>query len=163
MKISTFTRLISSILLAFLAYAPAAYAAGSATAQFNVTARVGAICSVTANTLSFGDYTGLKADGVTTVSVDCTNGLEYAVGLSDGFYLNGALRRMKHSGSNDYLAYQLFNNAGRTTIWNTSSGKVFGTGTGLPQALTVYGRIPAAQSALTGDYSDTITVTVDYM
>jgi len=39
---------------------------------------------------------------------------------------------------------------------------VSGTGTGAAQVLTVYGRIPANQTALIGNYTDTVTVTVTF-
>lgn len=162
MKIRTCTRLARLVLLAFLAYVPATYA-GTATTQFNVTARVGEICSASASTLAFGYYTGNLTDGVTTVSVNCANGLHYMVGLSNGFYSLSTFRRMKHAGSNDYLFYQLYNDPGRSVIWNTNTGRVAGVGTGSAQPLTVFGRLFSGQGGEpVGDYADTITVTVDY-
>ncbi|WP_409528142.1 spore coat protein U domain-containing protein [Rhizobium sp.] len=39
---------------------------------------------------------------------------------------------------------------------------VTGTGTGSPQTLTVYGRVPAQNTPAPGTYSDTVVVTVSY-
>lgn len=162
MNTRTCTRLVSLLLLALLAYVPATYAAGSATAQFNVTATVGQICSVTANPLAFGDYTNTRDDAVTTVTVNCANGTHWNVKLSDGSYYSGGTRKMKHAGSNDYLEYNLFSDDLRNVLWN-STQFVSGASLGLPQPLTVYGRVHGGQPGLpTGDYADVINVTVEY-
>jgi spore coat protein U-like protein len=61
------------------------------------------------------------------------------------------------------LSYFLYSDSGRTTNWGNVTGSwVSGTGTGTAQNLTVYGRIPASQSALIGSYADTVTVTITF-
>ncbi|MCC8406560.1 MAG: spore coat protein U domain-containing protein [Rickettsia endosymbiont of Sceptobius lativentris] len=62
-----------------------------------------------------------------------------------------------------YLPYNLYSNAARTQNWgNQSSDWIPGTGTGLPQTLTIYGKIPQGANVPADDYRDTITVTVAY-
>ena len=56
------------------------------------------------------------------------------------------------------LNYSLFSDSGRTTNWGNATGS-WVSGTGAAQVLTVYGRIPANQTALIGSYTDTVTVT----
>ena len=63
------------------------------------------------------------------------------------------------------LSYSLYSDSGRTTNWGNVTGSWMsgtGTGTGTAQNLTVYGRIPASQSALIGSYADTVTVTITF-
>ncbi len=162
MNIRTHTRLTSAVMLAFLASATAAYA-GSNSTTFNVTTHIDPVCSVSASNLGFGAYTGTQIDAVSTISVNCANATLYTVGLSDGFYPNGISHRMKRFGSSDYLSYRVFQNSARNVDWNNTTSLVSGTGTGSPQALTVYGRLFSGQSGPIGFYSDTITVTVNWM
>jgi spore coat protein U-like protein len=68
------------------------------------------------------------------------------------------------SGPTNTLNYQLYSDSARSAIWGNTTGTdtVTGVGTGLAQALTVYGSVPAAQPAPAGDYQDIITVTIYY-
>jgi len=144
--------------LAGLAAVPAGAANTSTT--FTVSATVVATCSVSASNLAFGSYTGTgNTDQTTTVTVTCGNGTGYSVALNDGANASGSTRRMAN-GSN-YLAYELYSDSGRTTVWNAAA-PVAGTGNGGAQTLTVYGRIPTGQSVPAGAYTDTVQVTVTY-
>ncbi len=151
--------------LSCVAGMPAVYAA-TATTTFNVTANVPNTCSVTAVDLAFGSYVG-TADvlGTTTVTVKCTSGLDYDVGLDDGLNYSACSshRCMKH-GTADYLNYELYSDSARTTRWGHTipTDTVSGTGTGADQPLTVYGLLPLGQNLIGGDYLDTIQVTVTY-
>jgi len=63
------------------------------------------------------------------------------------------------------LAYNLFLDATRLTIWGDGSagtGTVSGVGTGANINTPVYGRIAARQNAFVGTYSDVITVTITF-
>ena len=142
-----------------LACGPAA--AGTATTTFTVSATVVATCGVSATSLAFGSYTGSSAvDQTSTISVTCSNGAAYSVALNDGANASGSTRRMT-GGASNYLTYEMYSDASRTTVWNASA-PVSGTGTGSAQSLTVYGRIPSGQNAVVGSYSDTVQVTVTY-
>jgi spore coat protein U-like protein len=122
-------------------------------------------CGITANDLSFGDYTGTEKDATTTIQVGCSDKTNYKVGLSAG---NGAGsstndRRMTLTGGSAQLKYGLFSDSGRRTNWdNSGSGMVSGIGNATTQNLTVYGQIPAGQSVTQGTYTDTVTATLTY-
>ncbi|HSN72952.1 MAG TPA: spore coat protein U domain-containing protein, partial [Steroidobacteraceae bacterium] len=68
------------------------------------------------------------------------------------------------------LNYNLYTDAGFTTIWGDGTGGTgnqvgSGTGLGNSQAYTVYGQIPDSGTNLNsaeGDYADTVTVSVIY-
>lgn len=146
---------------------PAAIAATTST-TFNVTATVPAVCSVVATDLAFGNYDASSAtpnDASSTVTVTCSNGALFDVGLDSG---NGSgatvLNRKMTSGINT-LAYQMYTNAGRTQIWGDGSlgtNTQGGLGNASAQAYTVYGRIAAAQFVNSGAYADLVTATVTY-
>jgi spore coat protein U-like protein len=160
MKMGTSIRLTALALLACLTGIPSAYAATTST-TFTVTATVATVCSVTATDLAFGAYANVVVAATSTVSVTCTSGGAYTVGLSDGANFS-TTRRMKNAGT-DYLGYELYKEVGHTNRWGNSGGElVSGTGSGAAQDLTVYGNLPGAQGLIAGSYTDTITVTVTY-
>ncbi len=160
MKIRSTIRLAALALLPLLADLPAAHAA-TVTTTFQVTASVVATCSATATTLAFGAYDATAAiDQANTMSVTCTNGTAYTVALDNGLYASGSQRRMKDAGT-DYLNYNLYSDAGRTTAWD-STNTVSDTGDGAAQSHPVYGRLPAGQTLFVGSYADTVTVTVTF-
>lgn len=152
------------VLCAMLASAAPAWA-DTANDTFEVRARVLATCEIIAQDLDFGDYdpvvaADLEAD--TALSLTCTNGTEYALSMSvDG--LENTAARIMHNGG-EQLAYVLFRDPARTMLWGVSDGvdTLNGEGTGEPETISVYGRIPMQQAAPAGDYSDTITVTVTW-
>lgn len=145
-------------------------AAGTATSSFNVTTTVIDVCAVATANLGFGTYSpiaGSALDGTTTITVTCTLGTPYNVRLDPGAHSGGTVstRRMQRtSGGTETINYSLYRNAGRTQNWGETdnSDAVSATGSGLSQDHTVYGRIPASENVPTGDYSDTVNVTVSY-
>lgn len=149
-------------------FVPTAYAATSTT-TFGVDATVANACSVSATALSFGNYdpvTAAAVNSTTTVSVTCSNGAPYDVGLDAGTTTGATVtsRQMTDASANT-LDYALYSDSARTTNWGNTVGTdtVTGTGTGAAQSLTVYGAIASGQTtAAVGSYSDTITVTVTY-
>ena len=138
----------------------------TATTSFNVTATVPSTCTVAANNLNFGAAGVLVAntDANTTVSPVCTNGTPYNVGLDGG--LSGATdptqRKMKLGAQS--VLYGLYRDSARSLPFGSTIGTntLAGTGTGLAQSISVYGRIPPQYTPSPGTYSDTIVVTLTY-
>ncbi|MBD3828781.1 MAG: spore coat U domain-containing protein [Stenotrophomonas sp.] len=144
---------------------PGAAQAATATTTFQVTATVLATCQVSATPLAFGNYAGSQTDATSTISVTCTNGTAYNVGLDAGTADGATVTTRKMTGPGGaLLGYALYSDSARITNWGNTVGTdtVTGTGTGLAQTLTVYGRIPAGSMPTPGAYADTITVTVTY-
>jgi spore coat protein U-like protein len=144
-------------------------AAGAATATttFTVTANVTKVCTVAALPLSFGSYDPTSAtplDATTTVTLNCTVGTAYNVGLNAGTGTGATVAARKMTSGADTLTYSLYRDAGRTTIWGNTVGTDTTSGTfAIGQAaLTVFGRVPAGQNVTAATYTDTITVTVTY-
>jgi spore coat protein U-like protein len=163
-------KILTGTLLAALPLAlsnPAA--AATDTTTFTVTANIVADCNLAATNLGFGAYdpaSGTAVDQTSGVTVYCSNGQAYTLALNVGTGGGTFATRTMASGGNT-LNYNLYTNAGRTTIWGDGTGStstVGGTGAGLlvGQAHTVYGRLPAGQDSAIGSYTTTITVTVTF-
>jgi len=157
----------------FLAASSASHA-GTQTANLSVTATVAANCTITTAPVAFGAYDPVVAnattplDGTGTVTVTCTTGSATTITLGQG--TNPAtgstdaapLRQMKDSGT-DVLAYALYQDNGRTTVWgNTAGTGVADTGNGAAQNVTVYGAVAAGQNVPAASYSDTVVATVTF-
>jgi spore coat protein U-like protein len=154
-----------------LAVASGAAVADTKTTTFGVSAVVNPNCLVGAQALNFGGYDGTVAKTASSdITVRCSTGATYTVALSAG---GGtfAQRLLSGTGSNK-LQYNLFTSAAASTIWGDGSpgtGTVTGTGAGMAianaQTHTVFGQLPDNafnQGAPSGNYNDTITVTVTY-
>ena len=146
--------------------ATSAQAATSA-ASMLVTATVQGACAVTANPLPFGNYsTTATSTANSTIGVICTYGTPYNVGLNAGVGsgASGTSRLMTQAAGTSTLTYNLYSDAGLSTLWGGTVGTntVAGSGTGLGQNLTVYGQVPSGQNVPAGAHTDTITVTLTY-
>lgn len=149
-----------------VALIPTVASAATATTTFLVTTTVLNTCIVAATPLAFGAYDPTSAtdtDATNAITVTCTASAPYNVGLDKGTNGTSVTARLMKQGS-DTLPYALYSNAGRTTNWGNTVGTdtVTGTGTGILQTYTVYGRIPHGAAVPSGAYTDTVTVTVTY-
>ncbi|XUY29090.1 Csu type fimbrial protein [Agrobacterium sp. rho-8.1] len=134
------------------------------TVPFNVTATVEPTCVVSAQTLNFGTHTNLvtAVDATGAISLTCTANLPYTVSLNGGLS-NASPASRKMVRPNGSITYGLYTNAARSNPWGSGAGQtVSGTGNGTAQSLSVYGRVPAQTTPMTGLYSDTVVVTVNY-
>jgi spore coat protein U-like protein len=148
-----------------------AQSAGAATATTNLSASatVSTVCTMNASALVFGEValsgaTTGATPGTATITVTCTGGGAYTVGLDTGLH-NVAAQRNLISGSAT-LAYGLFQDLAHGTVWtNAGAGLVSGTGNAAAQVLTVYGNIAAGLPVVSGSgtpYTDTVLVTLTY-
>jgi spore coat protein U-like protein len=149
--------------------------AGTSTANLTVQITITASCTINAATLDFGSNPGTTLvssaiNGSTTVSVTCTNGSPYSIGMDNGANVSGSQRRMK-SGAN-FLNYNLYTDAARLDAWTTASSSTtctttnscaLGTGNGSAQSVNIYGAVPVVGTApSTGVYTDTVVMTITY-
>ena len=139
----------------------------TASTTFRVSAKVQAVCEVTATDLAFGTYTsqgGAPLQGTTLLRATCTPNSSYNVGLNEGTSPGATVNARKMVSGTQALNYQLYSDSARTTIWGNTPGTdtVTGVGTGLAVDHTVFGAVPPAQVVPAGDYGDTITVRVYY-
>jgi spore coat protein U-like protein len=160
--------LARGVLLALCAlFASNAFAQGTQTTTFLVQTTVASTCAILAVPLTFGAYTGAQIDSTSTITVTCTNGSAARVLLDEGPNKAGGStaaspQRRMSDGAAHYLTYQLYSDNAGGTVWDNVTGKTL-TGSGIAQALTVYGRLPGAQlGAPVGSYTDTITATISF-
>lgn len=153
--------LLSALFSLAIALISTAATAAPLQTTFQVTASIPGTCSAaTATELAFGDYLGSQNDQTGVITVTCAADTPYRVDLNDGANYSAPNRRMRH-GTANYLNYELYRDAGRTSRWgNDDSSDVHMTSDGTAQDINVYGRMPAGQTGPIGDYADTITVTV---
>ena len=179
---STFFRKKMSVMLIFVlllfASSPletiSAAIANSASTNMNINASVVASCSFTqVNTLNFGAYdpTGPNnhnpLDTATTIQLSCTKNTNATIKMNTGLnssHASGTSRALYTSINDDYLNYEIYTDAGRTTVWNESTGTYNYIATSAaPATINVYGRIPGNQHGLKGGtYTDTVTITASF-
>jgi spore coat protein U-like protein len=153
-------------LLAALMFSLPAVAA-TTLSTMGVSATVQSTCLNTVTNLTFGTYTGVQVDATATVTVTCTSTTTYSVGLNAGGgtgpVATVATRHMNGPAAAG-LAYTLKSGSQEGANWGNTppTDTVAGTGTGAGQAITIYGRIAAAQFVTPGAYTDTVTATVTY-
>jgi spore coat protein U-like protein len=157
------------ILTAAAALAATPASAATTSTSLSVTATVTANCTVSSSTVAFGNVNPLggNVDATGGITVTCTNGTGWsaAAGVGAGSGASYAARRMDDGGPN-LLNYNLYTDSARSNVWGDGTGSTTlfsGTGTGLAQAVTVYGRVPTGQTTVPpGSYDDTVAVTVTY-
>jgi spore coat protein U-like protein len=163
---STINRLRPFLLVFMLACAAPAFAQTAST-TFDVTITITSTCSIdtpAATDVAFGPHasTETNVDAIGQLNVNCTLGTPYDIALNEG--LNGAdvASRAMSDGTNE-VPYQLFQDAGRTTVWGETIGTdtFAGTGSGAVQAIPVYGRVPSTNFPA-ASYTDTVTATITY-
>lgn len=163
-------RLIQTFVLVFAtAFGAIPASANTSSANLQVSVTVDAACSISTTPVAFSSYAPLGGNASTpddstgTVTVRCSTGTVANIGLDCGITCAVGVRHMK-SGS-DLLSYDLYQNTSRTTEWGNGIGSWLTTPAASdsnPQVYTVYGRIPAAQSAPPGSYADTVVATVNF-
>jgi spore coat protein U-like protein len=135
-------------------------------APFSVTAIDASNCSVNASTLNFGSVgvLGSAVNATSSITVTCTSALPYTIALDGG--LSGATNPTQRvmSQASQQITYGLYRDSARAQAWGDSVGTntAAGTGSGLAQTLTVYGRVPMQTTPAPGTYSDTVVVTISY-
>jgi spore coat protein U-like protein len=153
---------------AMLPTAPAFAQSATASTTFQVTTNIDSDCAIEATDMNFGDYhpVGPSIAGSSSILLVCTTSTAWNVGLDQGLFPGATVTTRQMTGAlGSSLAYSLFSDSARTINWGNTVGSdtVSGTGTGGPQVVTVYGRIPSGQSvAGIGGYQDTITATVTF-
>lgn len=155
-----------AVLLPTIAFTP--LHAATRTATFNVTANIVSDCTIISiPNVDFGNIGVLNVQyfATSTVTIACTPGTAYTVGLDAGNVAGSTIITRLLSGPGGTITFSLFRDPGWTQWWGTTPGSdtVGGTGTGNNQSYTVYGRINWGQTTRSpGTYTTTITATVTY-
>jgi spore coat protein U domain-containing protein, fimbrial subunit CupE1/2/3/6 len=128
-----------------------------------------AACSLTSTSILFGSYdifSSTPLDTLGQIIFRCSNNdHNISISLDKGGAPTFDPRRLLNGAST--LSYNLYLDAARTTIWGDGTG---GTQSFFVQnptnnrdiSIPLYGRIPAGQSTSAGNYSNTLTVTINF-
>jgi spore coat protein U-like protein len=148
---------------------PTAAQAATATANLSVSATVINNCVISTAALAFGNYDPVAAnaaanlDGTGTVTIACTKGTTATIGLGLGANASGTTRRMT-DGSGNFLTYEMYQEVGHSTVWNTGAGLLSPAAAPSKAArnFTVYGAVTSNQDITAGSYTDTVVATVNF-
>lgn len=136
--------------------------------SFKATATVTNNCFINTTPLAFAGNNRVLSAAVRTtgsMGVLCTAGSPYQVSLNGGSVANNpAARKMASALTADRIGYEISNTLDGP-LWGDGTGgtgMVTGTGSGVQQTLSLYGRVPAQKTPAPGDYKDTVTVTLSF-
>ncbi|MBF8748041.1 SCPU domain-containing protein [Pseudomonas putida] len=146
---------------------------GSGSQTLSVTLTVSNDCQITTPNINFASAPVVAGFGTVnqSISLSCTKGSSYTVGLDDGQNVSGGRRRMK-SAANNYLAYDIFKSAGTVRWGSVSSARRsssdadvnpgVGTGTG-SQVFNYNAKIYTDQATPpAGSYTDSVILDVQF-
>lgn len=153
-----------------------AHATGSASSSVLVTTTVPATCTISTAAMTFASYDPVNVhatvpdDQAGTIIVRCIKGIAgITIDLGGGANNSGGQRRMVNTAKPDtFLEYEVFQDTGRSLVWGRGdNGSVRSgsdlDGTGSDVTVTMYGRIPPAQtSASPGTYNDTLVSSINF-
>lgn len=154
--------LITSISLVF---------ASTATNVLNVSANAVASCFIGVSPVVFGDFTTGVYNATGSVDVLCQAGLPYHITLDGGSSPGGINPRLLSSQNSPVgLPYFLYKDSTLTDQWGDSDfantyppgSSVAGTGTGIWQGHTVYGKLTVEYLTEVGLYKDVVNITVHW-
>ena len=166
--------IVSAMVLSLTAITAPAYALD---ASLSVSADINASCTISTTDLSFSAYDAIVANAsqdlteTATISTNCTTGSIGIITMGGGQYgawnRRSRIRQMKNEGSNSYLKYEIYADAGHTFVWNYDQTRMRTVtevvGNGAPQEMTIYGKVFKNQKdAAAGSYTDTVTIGVNY-
>src|SRR5712671_5170317 len=160
-------RLMGALAAACLLLSASGSFATTTTSTFTVQITLAATCVINStSTLDFGTQGVLTAnvDQTSTIQVQCTNTTPYNIGLDAGTGSGATVTTRKMTSGGATVNYSLYSDSARTTVWGNTVGTntISGTGSGLAQNNTVYGRVPPQTTPAPATYSDTIVATVTY-
>ncbi|MGZ6141844.1 MAG: Csu type fimbrial protein [Myxococcales bacterium] len=108
---------------------------------------------------SYDVYSATPLDSAATISYSCPPPAVPVVDISAGGSGSFSLRRMSQAGLADTLAYNVYVDAARTTVWGSTPVSV---PQGNGQSVPVYGRVFPLQDVSVGTYTDTLIVTFNF-
>lgn len=167
-----FHRLLALPALALAAASGTSLAAesGTLTADFQVRMVIQESCTISSaptdiDFLEHARSTGAPAIASGTLSVNCSEGTPYQIGLDSGIHSNseGAAAGRRMSSGNDLVPYELYQDATHTSLWGNTEGADMKSaiGTAKEQPHPVHGRVPSTNFPA-GTYTDTVTARVVY-
>ncbi len=123
-------------------------------------------CTVNVTPTNFGIYyPTVPSESTGDVSINCLIGIPYRIKLDAGINSLGNYFPRMMSATSSILEYNLYTTSQHLAVWGDgTSGTLFiaGNGTGAPELLKIYGKIPANQNVADGVYTDAVNVLVEW-
>lgn len=127
-------------------------------------------CSADVTPMIFGGVdaiSGAAVDSLADLSIDCDAQTAYLVRIDGGQNSVGGFsaRRMRHFDDASFMEYNLFLDSSRALIWGDGTGGshvASGVNPGVRQSIAVYGKILGGQNLSAGQYSDSVTVIIEW-
>src|SRR5450830_1881432 len=135
------------------------------TSGVNSSAAVLATCTIVGSAIAFGTYSSTQVDQTGTITVVCTNGISYSIGLDAGAGTGATTAVRKLTGSSGgTLNYTVYRDAAGTSNWGSTIGtdRHSGNANGVVQNFTGYVNMPRRLTPQSGTYVDTVTITLGY-
>jgi spore coat protein U-like protein len=147
------------ILVFLLSVTNIALASQSSNTEMLVSATVSKFCTASSTPLSFGNYNYGALGASITLTVTCTIGTKYYIGVRQP---NGARKMLNNK--NESLIYTISQNfGGSKPLGNIiEQDTISGTGTGFPTTITIYAIIKEGQDVSPGDYKDKFDIILSF-
>jgi spore coat protein U-like protein len=126
-------------------------------------------CTISTTSVNFGNYNVFDSAAVVstgTITYSCNaHATNISISLSKGSSSSYNPRLMVKGA--EALAYNLFTDATRTSVWGDGTGGTSVYSRANPPnnsnlSLTVYGQIPPGQDVSAGTFSDTVSATINF-
>ncbi|BAY20613.1 hypothetical protein NIES2100_03550 [Calothrix sp. NIES-2100] len=124
-------------------------------------------CSFSSTSVIFGAYDVFNTTSTTstgTITYDCSSANPtpslITIDLSQGNSAAYDYRELRST--NDAINYNLYLDPGGQFIWGNGTNSQHYTSTNLSGTVTIYGIIPARQNVKVGNYTDSITATLNF-
>jgi spore coat protein U-like protein len=128
-------------------------------AEIRVTASVGKFCTIKATSLNFGLYAFKDINSRLSLTVTCTAGTVYYIGVSPASPLF-----MKNTSNNEVLSYSLYHSTTKAMHLGNKIGEntISGIGKGLPEIITIFSDIKSNQPVSDGQYQDKLNIILSF-
>jgi spore coat protein U-like protein len=113
--------------------------------------------------LAFGNYDVYSAaplDSAGTISYSCPPPTTPAVTIDQGLAFGNGHRRMTYLFAAEFLEYDVYVDAARTSVWSSTNPVAVPQGNG--STISFYGRVFAQQDVTVGQYGDFLVVTFNF-
>ena len=125
-------------------------------------------CSLSTTSIVFGAYnvfSSAPVDSTGTVTYNCNGNTNVLITMTKGQSMTFLPRELQKG--TERLAYNLYRDAARTTVWGDFTGGTSAHTDLSPLkkedvSITVYGRIPPGQDVSAGSYTDSVTVVLNF-
>jgi len=113
--------------------------------------------------LAFGSYDVYgpsPLDSAGTISYSCPPPTIPSVTIDQGLAFGNGRRRMALGIGSDFLEYEVYVDAARTTVWPSANAVTVPAGNAI--SVPFYGRVFPQQDVSVGTYTDTLVVTFNF-